>query len=293
MIPNKWFNLKFKKNNKMSKDKVKKYLLSIKKECGLSCPECESDNFWNIESRNILHCKNCDHQISATTGTLFHNIQDIEKWIQAFWLMCDNKEISKNQLKKLVGFGSPNTVDKCVKIIQLLMGEHNSKLFTSHIYLDTFKLTINYKSQYFFLASTKLEKNDLPKKIMIKKIDHYETNYNNFIKTNIRDKKFICFGDFIDLSKNQNMPNKYKFSSPITTLNKIYDLFKEWYNNNYRFRSFPDNFDYLMPEFVWRYNNYKLDQKNNDFKVRNKQKRLFEELIRLSFDYELKYENKS
>lgn len=287
MIPNKWFNLKFKKNNNMSKSKVKRYLLSVKKERGLSCPNCGSDNFWNIDSRNILQCKKCNQQISATAGTVFHNVQGIQKWIYAFWLMCDNKELSTNQLKKTVGFGSPNTVKKCIKIIQLLMGEHNSDPFSNNIYLDTFKLTLNNDSQYFLLASTKPEDNELPKRIMMKKINHYKANYNNFIKNNIKKNNFICFGGSIDLSQNQIMPKKYKFSSNIIALNEIYDLFKEWYNNNYRFRSFPDNFDYLMPEFVWRYNHYKLDQNSNDFKVRNKQRNLFEQLIKLSFDYEI------
>jgi transposase-like protein len=64
-----------------------------------------SGNRTKIATRNLIKCTECEYQLSATAGTIFHNTKTpLLKWYLAIYLITiDKRGISALQLQKEIG----------------------------------------------------------------------------------------------------------------------------------------------------------------------------------------------
>lgn len=92
------------------------YLQNVRWPKGVACLQCGSDRISHIRTtsqgkskipRVLFQCleKECKHQFSPTTGTLFHDTHlPLPKWFMALALFCDaKKSVSALQMKRHLG----------------------------------------------------------------------------------------------------------------------------------------------------------------------------------------------
>jgi transposase-like protein/predicted RNA-binding Zn-ribbon protein involved in translation (DUF1610 family) len=93
-----------------SNSDCERYLEWIRWPDGLECPRCGARKIWRTE-RGLLHCGNCQHQTSATVGTVFEGTRKpLLLWFHLMWLMMAQKTgLSARNLCDTYGFGSYQT----------------------------------------------------------------------------------------------------------------------------------------------------------------------------------------
>jgi transposase-like protein len=78
---------------KFSTEKAcQEHLFTIRWPNGFVCPKCGHTEYFNIKSRHLFQCKNCNHQASVTAGTIMEKTQlPLAKWFWAMFLMGEDK----------------------------------------------------------------------------------------------------------------------------------------------------------------------------------------------------------
>ena len=296
MNPQQWFE-----NNFINRiegkdgpaDRCRRYLLDYKKKEFPHCPKCGSDQFWEIKSRVLLHCEECNHQISPTANTVFHKVRKITHWFKAFWQMAGAETPSISNLKKVAGFGSRHTAIKCFEIIQALMGVANFNPLAENIYVGHTEITIDNETKSILIAAQSEDKEKLPKNIRIKVFDNVEDKYKESLQEWVDEKVNIYLPWNLSCFSNEDIScdNIYSYKDiEIPTVKKTYQLFEEWIKKNYRNKNSFERLDLSINEFIWRFNRYKLETNKTNFSSQWKQRDGFNELIKLAVTHKLTYE---
>jgi len=86
------------------------YLFNMRWPAGYACPKCKSEKYWMTEKK-LIHCVNCEHQSSITSGTIFHGTRKpLLLWFHIIWWVVAQKTgASAYNLKDFMGFGSYET----------------------------------------------------------------------------------------------------------------------------------------------------------------------------------------
>lgn len=61
------------------------YLFKVRWPNGFICPECQSNEYSFIKTRQLMQCKHCRYQCSITAGTIFHKTRT--PLYKLFWLV--------------------------------------------------------------------------------------------------------------------------------------------------------------------------------------------------------------
>jgi len=85
--------------------KCRRYIEHLRWPRGAECPRCESTKVYRLENRPLLLCASCEHQFSATAGTIFHDTHlPLTKWFLATMLLCESKKgMSACQIQRSLG----------------------------------------------------------------------------------------------------------------------------------------------------------------------------------------------
>jgi len=86
------------------------YLFKIRWGAEFKCPHCDNERYW-ITTKRLIHCTNCGHQTSITSGTIFQNTRKpLLLWLHIMWWVAAQKTgVSASNLKDFMGFGSYET----------------------------------------------------------------------------------------------------------------------------------------------------------------------------------------
>ena len=59
---------------------------------GFVCPDCGSQDGWQLKCRALFECAACHHQTSVTAGTVFHRThKPLRLWFRAMFLITTQK----------------------------------------------------------------------------------------------------------------------------------------------------------------------------------------------------------
>lgn len=85
------------------------YLFRLRWPKGFVCPRCSFQEY--IKLGELYRCKKCRHQISVTSGTIFHRSHiPLPVWFRAVWWVTSQKNgASALGLKRILGLGSYET----------------------------------------------------------------------------------------------------------------------------------------------------------------------------------------
>ena len=72
---------------------------------GAECPRCKAKVISLETTKDLLYCKDCDYQFTATSGTIFHDSHlPLIKWFTCVYLLCESRKgMSANQIKRMLG----------------------------------------------------------------------------------------------------------------------------------------------------------------------------------------------
>jgi len=72
---------------------------------GALCPRCKGSAIPLNTNKDLLYCKDCDYQFTATSGTIFHDSHlSLIKWFVCVYLLCESRKgMSANQIKRMLG----------------------------------------------------------------------------------------------------------------------------------------------------------------------------------------------
>ncbi len=93
-----------------SEETCREYLLQLRWPEGFRCPRCGHSKAWAV-SATLWQCCQCDHQTSATAGTVFQDTRKpLKMWFRAMWYVTSQKNgASALGLQRVLGLGSYQT----------------------------------------------------------------------------------------------------------------------------------------------------------------------------------------
>jgi transposase-like protein len=91
--------------------KCYQYLEKLKWKNGFICPSCQAQAEPYRTTRGRLTCRSCFHQTTVTAGTIFHKTRTpLRTWFSAIWYVTNQKHgTNALGLQKVLGFGSYQT----------------------------------------------------------------------------------------------------------------------------------------------------------------------------------------
>lgn len=103
-------------------------LFNYKWPNGFKCPECGSNSYCSLKSRNIYQCNKCHHQTSLTSHTIFsHTKLPLKTWFLGIHLITQAKTgIAAIALSKQIGV-SYNTAWQMKQKVMQVMKEADDK----------------------------------------------------------------------------------------------------------------------------------------------------------------------
>jgi len=100
---------------------------------GLTCPNCESKDFYRVKGRKSYACK-CGYQVSPTEGTIFHKSSTLlTLWFHAIFLMSQSKNgVAAKELERRLGV-TYKCAWRMARQIRLLMTDDDGPLGDNEI----------------------------------------------------------------------------------------------------------------------------------------------------------------
>jgi len=96
--------LEFQKRFQAEED-CRRKLFELRWPDGFVCPRCEGKQYYDLPKRRLYQCKECNYQVSVTTGTVRHRTRTpLLKWFWAIYLVgTDKRGLSALALSKKIG----------------------------------------------------------------------------------------------------------------------------------------------------------------------------------------------
>ena len=93
-----------------SEERCREYVFQLRWPEGFRCPRCEHNKAW-VVSATLWQCCQCDHQTSATAGTVFQDTRKpLKMWFRAMWYVMSQKQgASALGLQRVLGLRSYQT----------------------------------------------------------------------------------------------------------------------------------------------------------------------------------------
>ena len=93
-----------------SEETCREYLFQLRWPEGFRCPRCSHGKGWAVGA-TLWQCCQCDHQTSATAGTVFQDTRKpFKMWFRAMWYVTSQKNgASALGLQRVLGLGSYQT----------------------------------------------------------------------------------------------------------------------------------------------------------------------------------------
>lgn len=114
-----------------TEEACREYLAQCRWNGEFFCDRCGGDRLWPVHSGVHFECADCTHQMSLTSGTLFHRTRKpLKLWFRAIWEICVHKHgISAADLQRILGFGSYETAWAWLhKIRRAMVRQNREKL---------------------------------------------------------------------------------------------------------------------------------------------------------------------
>ena len=96
--------LEFQKRFQTEED-CREKLFELRWPDGFECPRCKGKQYYDLPKRRLYQCKECNYQVSVTTGTVMHRTRTpLLKWFWAIYLVgTDKRGLSALALSKKIG----------------------------------------------------------------------------------------------------------------------------------------------------------------------------------------------
>ena len=121
-----------------SEDLCRKQLFQRKWPNGYKCPKCGHDRFYLLSCRSLFQCRNCHHQCSLTSGTIFSASKlPLTIWFLAIFLLTQAKEgMSALSLRRFFGVSANGALRMKHKLQQVIKNADDNLQLAGLVELD-------------------------------------------------------------------------------------------------------------------------------------------------------------
>jgi transposase-like protein len=112
----------------MTEQRCIQFLLKRRWKNGFVCPKCQHKDGYFIQTRLLYQCKSCHHQVSVTSGTIFHKTRTpLRKWFWMIYFMTQSKHsYSISGLQRLLNISAYNTAWSMSQKIRHAMSDRDA-----------------------------------------------------------------------------------------------------------------------------------------------------------------------
>ena len=83
-----------------SEETCREYVFQLRWPEGFRCPRCDHGKGWSV-SATLWQCCQCDHQTSATAGTVFQDTRKpLKMWFRAMWYVTVSSGLKGSQKQR-------------------------------------------------------------------------------------------------------------------------------------------------------------------------------------------------
>ena len=252
------------------------YLFQMRWPDGFNCPKCKGNKYW-VTEKKLIHCISCEHQISITSGTIFHGTRKpLLLWFHIIWWVVAQKTgASAYNLKDFMGFGSYETAWAWLHKLRRAMVRPNRDKLSGEIEVDETYIggKETGKGKQGRGADTKTLvvvaaecKGKQIGRVRFKIISESSAEeLMSFIKENIAPgSKIITDGwsGYSSLSQSKKYKHEIKIISGsgqeahelLPHVHMIDSLVKRWINGTHQGKVSPKHLSYYLDEFAFRFN---------------------------------------
>ncbi len=266
-------------------EKCLSYLANIRFEHGYFCPKCNCNEYWKANGE-VYVCKQCNYQLSLTSGTIFHKSrQRMTVLFRAMWYIVAQKNgISALGLQKIMGIERYETSWVWLHKFRSIMVLSRREKLSGIVEVDetlvggkrSGKRGRGAEGKTLVIIAVEIigEKTGRTRLAVIP--DASRKSINAFIRNNIeKGTNIITDGwkGYVDLTK-------MKYNREIKThkvmledeellpgAHRIASLLKRWLLGTHQNFTSPDKLKYYLDEFVFRYNRRKAKSRGLLFHV--------------------------
>ncbi len=257
------------------------YLFAMRWVNGFHCPKCDCSKYFR-NKRKLAVCNNCRHQISVTSGTVFHGTRKpLLLWFHVMWWVAAQKTgVSASNFKDFMGFGSYETAWAWLHKLRSVMVRTGREKLTGNIEVDeTFiggkesgikqdgkgKTGRGSLEKTIVVVATECHGKQIGR-VRFKCIESATSdNLMGFIENNIEHGSTVItdgWSGYAPLSDSENYDHVKK---PILGSGKeahellphvhmIDSLLKRWMLGTYQGRISSKHLEYYLDEFAFRFN---------------------------------------
>lgn len=264
-----------------NEDDCRRYLFEVRWSDGFACPKCKSKSYW-INKRNDAECKQCGHQTSITSGTIFHGTRkSLLLWFHIIWWVTAQKTgVSASNLKDFMGFGSYETAWAWLHKLRRAMNRTGRDKLTGDVEIDEtyvggeeFGMGEDGKgktgrgsvSKTLVVVATECNGKQIGR-VRFKCIDTASSkNLMTFIKENVENGSCIITDGWKGYSPLETS-NDYQHTKKIILgsgqeahellphVHMVDSLLKRWINGTHQGRISLKHLEYYLDEFAFRFN---------------------------------------
>jgi len=259
-----------------NEDDCWQYVFEMRWTNGFLCPVCNTNKYW-ITDKRLIHCANCEHQISITSGTIFHGTRKpLLLWFHIMWWVVAQKTgASAYNLKDFMGFGSYETAWVWLHKLRRAMVREGRDKLKGEVEVD--EMYVGGKE----IGKGKQGRGAETKTLVVVAVecigkqigrvrfkcisDASGDNLISFIETNIEQGSIIItdgWKGYSSLSESKKYQHKTKIISSseseahelLPHVHMVNSLVKRWINGTHQGNVSPKHLIYYLDEFAFRFN---------------------------------------
>lgn len=259
-----------------SEDDCWEYIFWIRWPNGYVCPNCNSGKYWLTKDKTI-HCSNCEHQATVTSGTIFHKTRKpLLLWFHImWWVVAQRTGASANNLKDFMGFGSYETAWAWLhKLRRAMVRPMRDKLkgeievdetYIGGVEIGNTNKGRGAKTKILVVVATECIGKQIGR-VRFQIIDDASTdNLSKFINENIEEGSTVITDGWSSYSFLANS-TKYRFEKKVISgsgkkahellphVHLVDSLVKRWINGTHQGNISAKHLQYYLDEFAFRFN---------------------------------------
>jgi len=242
------------------------YLFQIRWPSGFICPYCGEKEVW-VTGRGLFMCKQCNKQISVTSGTIFHRShKPLTLWFHAIWHITTQKYgANALGLKRMLGLGSYNTAWQWLHKLRRAMVRPDRDSLSGVVEVDETYVGGKKHGKRGRGADGKMivmvaveDKGDAGiGRIRLRYVsDASAENLHPFIKDTIRKGSRVRTDDWLGYEgiEKKGYSRTIVQSKDMKLAHLVIGLLKRWILGTYQGSVKPSHFAYYLDEFTFRFN---------------------------------------
>ena len=254
-----------------TEDACRRYLEWLRWPKGAECLRCGARWSWRT-GRGLWMCRACGHQSSVAAGTIFQDSRmGLVSWFRAVWWVCAQKNgVSAASLQRILGFRSYQTAWAWLHKLRRAMVRPDRDRLAGKVEVDDCylggpkkgRMGRGAKGKTLIAVAAEADGRRLGRIRLARIPDVSWSSLRGFIQANVEPRSHIVTDDFAWYSPLRRLGYRHTRiprvrvgkERALPRVHLAVSLLQRWLLGTHHGRYEPDQLDYYLDEFVFRFN---------------------------------------